>query len=598
MNRTTSHRTAPAALLPQVTAIVQAAGAWLRAEFHRPGGPRGRSSKAVIDTEIEQFLKAHLLHLHPAGWRGEETPRTTTGSTDTWVVDPQDGTRAFLKGLRGPAISVALLRDGMPVLGIVYAPTAPDDCGDMFTWAEGAELRRNGFAVPRMTPFGYDHRTVIAMNEEAADYAAPNHARYAPARVMSMPSIAYRLALVAVGEADLGLSLTHGLDAYDIAGGHALLIGAGKVLTDLGGLPIRYDRSMTYAGCIGGTEALIRAVQPRIGGGGNRVARNPARPARRATSGQMLARAQGALLGQLAGDALGSYVEFQSAREINRRHPEGVRDLRDGGHWGTIAGQPTDDSEMALALARSIVAQGGFQPEAASRAYITWRQSHPFDMGGTTSMGISALMGRGQASTSSQSNGALMRVSPIGIANPGKPARAAEQARTDAALTHPHPVCVAASGSFAAAIAAGIAGADAREMWAVAHAYAGEDAAGATIRATLEAAQLGSPDDFQRQMGWVLTALQNAFHHLWAGSTLEDALVETVGCGGDTDTNAAICGALLGAAQGRNATPVRWRKALATCRTLGARGINRPRPADYWTDDATELAEALLTCGS
>jgi ADP-ribosylglycohydrolase len=311
----------------------------------------------------------------------------------------------------------------------------------------------------------------------------------------------------------------------------------------------------------------------------------------------MLARAQGALLGQLAGDALGSYVEFQSAREIGQRHPEGVRDLRDGGHWGTIAGQPTDDSEMALALARSIVAQGGFQPEAAGRAYIAWKQSHPFDMGGTTSMGISALMGRGQASTSSQSNGALMRVSPIGIANPGNPARAAEQARTDSALTHPHPVCVAASGSFAAAIAAGIAGAEAREMWAVAHAYAGEDAAGTTIRATLEAAQLGAPEEFQRQMGWVLTALQNAFHHLWAGSTLEDALVETVGCGGDTDTNAAICGALLGAAQGRDAIPLRWRKALATCRTLEARGINRPRPAEYWTDDATELAEALLTCG-
>lgn len=122
MNRTTSHRTAPAALLPQVTTIVQAAGGRLRAEFHRPGGPRGRGSKAVIDTEIEQFLKAHLLHLHPAGWRGEETPRTTANTSDTWVVDPQDGTRAFLKGLRGPAISVALLRDGMPVLGIVYAP--------------------------------------------------------------------------------------------------------------------------------------------------------------------------------------------------------------------------------------------------------------------------------------------------------------------------------------------------------------------------------------------------------------------------------------------------------------------------------------------
>lgn len=594
MNRIPSPRTAPAALLPRVTAIVQAAGARLRAEFHRPGGPRGRGSKAEIDTEVEAFLKAHLMALHPAGWRGEETPRATSETSDIWVVDPQDGTRAFLKGLRGAAVSVALLRDGLPVLGVVYAPTAPDDRGDLFTWAEGADLRRNGLAVPRTALAGFEATTVIAMNDEAADYALTNHTRYAPARVMAMPSIAYRLALAAVGDVDLAISLTQGLDAYDIAGGHTLLLGAGKTLTDLGGSPIRYDRGMTYTGCIGGTTPLIHAVQPRIGTGGTRVPRNPARPTRRATSGLMLTRAQGAMLGQLAGDALGSYVEFQSAREIGQRHPDGVRDLKDGGHWGTIAGQPTDDSEMALALARSIVAQGGFQPEAAARAYIAWKQSHPFDMGGTTSMGISALMGRGQASTSSQSNGALMRVSPIGIANPGQPARAAEQARRDASLTHPHPVCVAASGCFAAAIAAGIAGAERHEMWSVAHAHAGQDTAGATIRATLEAAQLRAPEEFQRQMGWVLTALQNAFHHLWSGITLEDALVDTVGRGGDTDTNAAICGALLGASQGREAIPLRWQRALVTCRTGDARGINRPRPTDYWTDDAIALAEALL----
>lgn len=72
---------------------------------------------------------------------------------------------------------------------------------------------------------------------------------------------------------------------------------------------------------------------------------------------------------------------------------------------------------------------------------------------------------------------------------------------TDAAMAHPHPICIAASGCFAAAIAAGAARADASEMWAAAHAFAGEDAAGATIRTTLEAAQLDEPEEFQRQMG-------------------------------------------------------------------------------------------------
>jgi ADP-ribosyl-[dinitrogen reductase] hydrolase len=603
MNRTAPAATpSPAALLPQATALVLAAGARLRAAFHRPGGPQGRGATAVVDREVEQFLKEYLMALHPAGWRGEETPHVPAAGGDQWVVDPQDGTRAFLRGLRGAAVSVALLRDGAPVLAIVHAPCAPDDGGDLFTWAMGAEgegvaLRRNGIPLPRRAAVPYHAGTVIAMNEEAGDYALANHARFAPARVLAMPSIAYRLALVAAGEADLALSLTTGLDAYDIAGGHGLLIGAGLALTDLRGRPVRYEGAMRYEGCIGGAEALIRTVQPRIGAGGPRVARDPARPVRRVAPGGMLARAQGALLGQLAGDALGSYVEFQDAAEIARRHPQGLRDLRDGGHWGTIAGQPTDDSEMALALARSIVARGGFEPAAAGRAYVMWEQSHPFDMGGTTSMGIAALRGRGQASLSSQSNGALMRVSPIGIACAGRPALAAAQGRADAALTHPHPVCVAASGCFAAAVAAGIGGAARQTVWAMAHAHAGEDAAGATIRAVLEAAQSAPPAAYQRQMGWVLTALQNAFHHLWTGETLEDALVATVAAGGDTDTNAAICGALLGAVQGRAAVPLRWRRALATCRTLAAPGITHPRPADYWTDDALDLAEALLACG-
>ncbi len=61
----------------------------------------------------------------------------------------------------------------------------------------------------------------------------------------------------------------------------------------------------------------------------------------------MLQRAQGCLLGQFAGDALGGLVEFKRPEEIKRLYPDGVCDLNDGGTWGTLAGQPTDDSEMA-----------------------------------------------------------------------------------------------------------------------------------------------------------------------------------------------------------------------------------------------------------
>jgi len=190
-----------------------------------------------------------------------------------------------------------------------------------------------------------------------------------------------------------------------------------------------------------------------------------------------------------------------------------------------------------------------------------------------------------------------MRVSPIGIFTAGRPELAARLAREDAALTHPHPVCMAASAAFAAAVAAGVGGADNRSMWSIAHAFAGDDAGGAQVRVCLERSLAFGPDDFLKNQGWVMTALGNAFHRLWFGQNLEDALIETVGAGGDTDTNAAICGALLGAAQGRDAVPLRWRRVVLSCRSVAAEGVRHPRPTAYWPDDALDLAEALLVAG-
>src|SRR6516164_11041668 len=93
----------------------------------------------------------------------------------------------------------------------------------------------------------------------------------------------------------------------------------------------------------------------------------------------ILSRAQGCLLGQLAGDALGSLVEFQSPEQIRRKYPNGVRELADGGTWGTIAGQPTDDSEMALILARALIKHRRYDAEEARKAYVFWLNSDPFD---------------------------------------------------------------------------------------------------------------------------------------------------------------------------------------------------------------------------
>src|SRR5438552_3041835 len=108
------------------TEAALAAGQRLRAEFHRPGGPRGAGEHADVDEEVERDeIRPRLTTGFPGwGYRGEETrphraPQDDAGHV--WLVDPNDGTRAFLRGHRGTAVSTGLLRDGLPVLGVLYA---------------------------------------------------------------------------------------------------------------------------------------------------------------------------------------------------------------------------------------------------------------------------------------------------------------------------------------------------------------------------------------------------------------------------------------------------------------------------------------------
>ena len=125
--------------------------------------------------------------------------------------------------------------------------------------------------------------------------------------------------------------------------------------------------------------------------------------------------------------------------------------------------------------------------------------------------------------------------------------------------------------------------------------WAQDMAADARLQNAIRAAADEPPADFTRQGGWVLIALQNALWQMLHAFSLEEGVVDTVMRGGDTDTNAAIAGALLGAVQGRWAIPRRWEECVLNCRpdaTLSH--VYRPRPRVFWPVDALELAESLL----
>ncbi len=308
-----------------------------------------------------------------------------------------------------------------------------------------------------------------------------------------------------------------------------------------------------------------------------------------------LLRAQGCLLGQLAGDSLGSLVEFQSPQEIRREYPDGVRELADGGTWETIAGQPTDDSEMALMLARMLVKHRRYDSVEARKAYLFWFSSNPFDCGGTVSRGL-----HGTPNRESQANGALMRISPLGIFGANHDlARVSEWAQQDAALTHPHPVCLQANALFAMAIADAIGtGKGAQDLYRQIEAWATEMKVEAALMKAIVDAPASSPADYLHLQGWVLIAFQNALWQLLHAPSLEEGVVDTVMHGGDTDTNAAIAGALLGAVYGRDAIPAQWRDKLLNCRPeAGRRHVRHPRPECFWPVDALDLAMSLFAGG-
>jgi fructose-1,6-bisphosphatase/inositol monophosphatase family enzyme len=115
-------------------------------------------------------------------------------SPHCWVVDPHDGTGAFLDGRRGSSVSIALLRDRVPVLGVVYAYAYPGNEGDLISWAEGCgPVRRNGELMPaRLDSRDLDRDAIVAFSYVAAQSPAANARAVAPARFLS--SIAYRLA--------------------------------------------------------------------------------------------------------------------------------------------------------------------------------------------------------------------------------------------------------------------------------------------------------------------------------------------------------------------------------------------------------------------
>jgi hypothetical protein len=236
-----------------------------------------------------------------------------TASALCWLVDPHGGTRAFLEGQRGTAVSVALLRQGVPVLGVVYAPLSPDRGPDLIAWAEGLDgIWRNGQVTPvSLAQRRLEPGAIVFLNHAAAQQPLRFGRAVAPARV-------------AAGEGVTAVSLG-APDSLDHAAGHALLRGAGGVLLDEHGQEVRYTRegSGEVARCFGGVP---QAAAELAGRPWAMVAGEAARPPRvrlpwpRPADEAALDRAVGCLLGQVIGASI-LRACMRAARRRGVEHP-------------------------------------------------------------------------------------------------------------------------------------------------------------------------------------------------------------------------------------------------------------------------------------
>lgn len=197
----------------------------------------GQGPVSSADLEIDAMLRARLCAARAEyGWLSEESARmpAADSAARSFVVDPIDGTRAFLDGQTGFSHALAVVEQGVPVAAVVYLPLK----GLLYTAAVGMGAHLNGTLLEvSASDTLHGARVLAARPQLAAEFwpgGVPQVARH------FRPSLAWRMALVAEGQFDAMLTLRPTWH-WDIAAGALLVTEAGGVVSDGNGAPLRFD---------------------------------------------------------------------------------------------------------------------------------------------------------------------------------------------------------------------------------------------------------------------------------------------------------------------------------------------------------------------
>jgi myo-inositol-1(or 4)-monophosphatase len=221
-----------------------------------PGNPVG-----IADLEVDAYLMERLLGARPDdGWLSEETADTAArlDKQRVWIIDSIDGTRDFVRGRTGWAVSVALVEAGEVTVAALVAPAR----GQLFAALKGRGAQCNG---KRLRVSGRTDLPGIRLPIDEINMAASFWPEPWPGVAVERPnSLALRMAKLASDEAD-GWMEGRTIAEWDIAAAALILTEAGGVATDRAGAPLVFNKpDPVFHGIAAATPALHGVVRDRL----------------------------------------------------------------------------------------------------------------------------------------------------------------------------------------------------------------------------------------------------------------------------------------------------------------------------------------------
>ena len=301
-------------------------------------------------------------------------------------------------------------------------------------------------------------------------------------------------------------------------------------------------------------------------------------------------RYQGSLLGLAAGDAVGTTLEFEPPGSFTL-----ATDMVGGGPWRLEPGQWTDDTSMALCLAKSLIRCGRFDAADQMSRYVRWWKEGYlssngvcFDIGNATHDALSRYRDTGEpfagsTDPNSAGNGSLMRLAPASLFFASDPELAIRMSGESSRTTHGATTCVDACRYFGGLLVGAVQGLDKETL--LSPRYSPVAGLWESQRLCAEIDEIASGSFKSKEppeivgSGYVVKSLEAAlwsFHH---STEFRDGCLLAVNLGNDADTTAAIYGQIAGAYYGVDGIPAEWREKIAKAELI------------------TELADGLWRAG-